>query len=57
MKTKQKWESDQVLSRISEKEIEHTMKIARKGKNDPLPKEAQFGQDDEEDDGGMGNIR
>ncbi len=39
-KTKQKWESDQVLSRISEKEIEHTMKIARKGPNDPLPKEA-----------------
>ena len=40
MKTKQKWESDQVISRISEKEIEHTMKIARKGKDDPLPKEA-----------------
>lgn len=45
-----KWESDQVLSRISEKEIEHTMKIARKGKDDPMPKEAQFGEEDQEDD-------
>jgi hypothetical protein len=49
MKTKQKWESDQILSRISEKEIEHTMKIARKGKNDPMPKEAMFGLDDNDD--------
>ena len=32
-----------MLTRISEKEIEHTMKIARKGPNDPLPPEvAEF---------------
>ena len=49
MKTKQKWESDQILSRISEKEIEHTMKIARKGKDDPMPREAQFGKDIDEE--------
>lgn len=47
---REKWESDQVLSRISEKEIEHTMKIARKCKDDPLPKEAQFGEEAEEVD-------
>ena len=29
--TKQKWERDQALPRISEKEIEHTFKIVRKG--------------------------
>ena len=46
---KRKWESDQVLSRISEKEIEHTMKIPRKGKDDPIPKEAQFGEEATED--------
>lgn len=50
MKTKQKWESDQILSRISEKEIEHTMKIARKGKNDPMPFDATFGQDVEDEE-------
>lgn len=44
-RTKQKWESDQILPRISEKEIEHTMKIARKGPADPLPLDAQFGKD------------
>lgn len=44
-RTKQKWETDQGLPRISEAEIEHTMRIARKGASDPLPFEAQFGSE------------